>query len=105
MTISARSAAYNAEDTIAETLTSVLSQTLLPDGIIVVDDGSTDRTAKVAAAASSRARIASGFPLHVILHAHLTGAQQSRIVRSAPSDAFRALARRVCFCCALRASR
>jgi hypothetical protein len=41
---------------------------------------------------ASRARIASGFPLHVILHAHLTGPQQSRIVRSAPSDAFRALA-------------
>ena len=41
---------------------------------------------------SNRARIASGFPLHVILHAHLTGAQQSRIVRSAPSDVFRALA-------------
>jgi hypothetical protein len=41
---------------------------------------------------SSRDRIASGFPLHVILHAHLTGEQQSRIVRSAPSDAFRALA-------------
>ena len=41
---------------------------------------------------SSRDRIASGFPLHVILHAHLTGEQQSRIVRSPPSDAFRALA-------------
>jgi hypothetical protein len=41
---------------------------------------------------SSRDRIASGFPLHVILHAHLTGAQQSRIVKSRPSDAFRALA-------------
>lgn len=41
---------------------------------------------------SSRDRIASGFPLHVILHARLTGEQQSRIVRSAPSDAFRALA-------------
>ena len=41
---------------------------------------------------SSRDRIASGFPLHVILHARLTGEQQSRIVRSAPSDAFRGLA-------------
>ena len=41
---------------------------------------------------SSRGRIASGFPLHVILHAHLTGEQQSRIVKSSPSDAFRALA-------------
>jgi hypothetical protein len=41
---------------------------------------------------SSRDRIASGFPLHMILHAHLTDQQQSRIVRSAPSNAFRALA-------------
>jgi hypothetical protein len=41
---------------------------------------------------SSRGRIASGFPLHAILHAHLTGQPQSRIVKSAPSDAFRALA-------------
>lgn len=41
---------------------------------------------------SGRDRIASGFPLHVILHAHLTGEHKSRIVRSAPSDAFRALA-------------
>jgi hypothetical protein len=41
---------------------------------------------------SSPDRIASGFPLHVILHAHLTGGQQSRIAKSTPSDAFRALA-------------
>lgn len=41
---------------------------------------------------SGRDRIASGFPLHVILHAHLTGECQSRIVKSAQSDAFRALA-------------
>ena len=40
----------------------------------------------------SRDRIASNFPLHAILHARLTGEQESRIVRSAPSDAFRALA-------------
>jgi hypothetical protein len=41
---------------------------------------------------SGRERIASGFPLRVILHAHLTGKHKSRIVRSEPSDAFRALA-------------
>jgi hypothetical protein len=35
---------------------------------------------------------ASGFPLHVIMHARLTGEQQSRIVESASPDAFRALA-------------
>jgi len=41
---------------------------------------------------TGRDRIASGFPLHVILHARLTAKHQSRIVRSAPSDAFLALA-------------
>ena len=47
MTISVIIAAYNAEDTLAETLASVLGQTLLPDEIIVVDDGSNDHTAQV----------------------------------------------------------
>jgi glycosyltransferase involved in cell wall biosynthesis len=57
MTTSIIIAAYNAEDTLAETLASVLSQTLPPDEIIVVDDGSTDRTVQVAAAASNSIRI------------------------------------------------
>jgi glycosyltransferase involved in cell wall biosynthesis len=57
MTISVIIGAYNAEDTIAETLASVLGQTLLPNEIIVVDDGSTDRTAQVAAAASNSIRV------------------------------------------------
>ena len=57
MTISVLIPAYNAEDTIAETLASVLNQTLLPDEIIVVDDGSTDHTAKVAASASNSIRV------------------------------------------------
>ena len=57
MTISVLIAAYNAEGTLAETLASVLDQTLLPDEIIVVDDGSTDHTAKVAAAASNSVRV------------------------------------------------
>ena len=57
MTISVLIAAYNAEDTLAETLASVLNQTLPPDEIIVVDDGSTDHTAKVAAAASNSIRV------------------------------------------------
>jgi hypothetical protein len=41
---------------------------------------------------AGRERIASGFPLHVILRAQLTGKRGSRIVRSQPADAFRALA-------------
>jgi glycosyltransferase involved in cell wall biosynthesis len=57
MTISVIIAAYNAEATLAETLASVLGQTLLPDEIIVVDDGSTDHTAQIAAAASNSIRV------------------------------------------------
>lgn len=40
--------AYNAEKTLPECLAALLSQTHVPDEIIVVDDGSTDETAKVA---------------------------------------------------------
>jgi glycosyltransferase involved in cell wall biosynthesis len=45
MKISVVIPAFNAEATIAEALASVLNQTLPPDEIILVDDGSTDRTA------------------------------------------------------------
>lgn len=41
--------AWNAEATLAETLESVLAQSLPPAEVIVVDDGSTDATAEVAA--------------------------------------------------------
>ena len=57
MTISVIISAYNAEDTIADTLASVLAQTVPPDEIIVVDDGSTDQTAQVATAVSGSIRV------------------------------------------------
>jgi glycosyltransferase involved in cell wall biosynthesis len=40
--------AYNAERTIGEAIESVFNQTLCPQAVIVVDDGSTDRTAECA---------------------------------------------------------
>ncbi|WP_084589437.1 glycosyltransferase family 2 protein [Cobetia amphilecti] len=39
--------AYNVEEYIAETLLSILNQSLMPYEIIVIDDGSTDFTLKV----------------------------------------------------------
>ena len=44
MRVSVLIAAYNAEAHIAEAVDSVLSQSHAPDEVIVVDDGSTDRT-------------------------------------------------------------
>jgi hypothetical protein len=41
---------------------------------------------------ADRDRIASGFPLHVILRAQLNGKRHSRIAKTAPADVFRALA-------------
>lgn len=46
--------AYNAEDTIASALESVLSQSVPPYEAIVVDDGSTDRTGKIVKEISRR---------------------------------------------------
>lgn len=39
--------AYNEADCIADTIKSLLTQTFLPQNIIVIDDGSTDDTAKI----------------------------------------------------------
>jgi len=46
MTITAIIDCYNAAEFIAETIDSVLNQTRLPDELIIVNDGSTDDTAK-----------------------------------------------------------
>jgi glycosyltransferase involved in cell wall biosynthesis len=40
---------YNGEALLPETLRSILGQTRVPDEVIVIDDGSTDRTAAIAA--------------------------------------------------------
>jgi glycosyltransferase involved in cell wall biosynthesis len=46
--------AYQAEEFIAATIASVFGQTLPPSEVIVVDDGSTDGTARLAAASGAR---------------------------------------------------
>ncbi len=53
MKISVLIACHNAAETLAQTLDSLLAQTLLADEIIVVDDGSTDDSACVAEAYST----------------------------------------------------
>lgn len=50
MTYSVVIPAFNAEETLAEALRSVLSQTSPPELVIVIDDGSSDGTADVARA-------------------------------------------------------
>lgn len=45
LTVSVIIPVYNGERFLAEALQSVLAQTLPPDEVVVVDDGSNDRTA------------------------------------------------------------
>jgi len=51
--------AFNAERFLAEAIESILSQDIEPIEIVVVDDGSTDRTAEVAASYGHRVRCIS----------------------------------------------
>jgi glycosyltransferase involved in cell wall biosynthesis len=51
--------AYNAAPFLAETIESVLHQTLVVDDILVVDDGSTDETAAIAASFPAPVRVIS----------------------------------------------
>lgn len=57
ITITAAVAAYNSERWIGETLESILNQTRAPDEVIVVNDGSTDGTARVLAGFGRAVRV------------------------------------------------
>ena len=56
-TVSAVIPAYNAAAWIDETLESVLAQTVAPDEVIVIDDGSTDETREIVLARGSSIRM------------------------------------------------
>ncbi|MDB5973571.1 MAG: hypothetical protein JWR07_331 [Nevskia sp.] len=59
--ISVALATFNGERFLAEQLESLQCQTLLPEELVLCDDGSTDRTLEIAAEFSSRAR----FPVRI----------------------------------------
>lgn len=81
--------AYNAEATLSETLASVAAQTYGNLEIVVVDDGSTDRTREIAArfaATDARARVVS-IPNSGVAVARNTGAASTSGPLLAPIDA------------------
>jgi glycosyltransferase involved in cell wall biosynthesis len=59
---------YNVERTLKDCLEAILRQTYTPDEILVVDDGSTDRTAE----------IAKGYPVRTIRHPQNKGLAAAR---------------------------
>jgi glycosyltransferase involved in cell wall biosynthesis len=64
MSISVIIPAYNGSRFIGETLESVLAQTLQPDEVLVIDDGSTDDTAAIAESFAPRVRVFSHSKQH-----------------------------------------
>ena len=52
--------AYNAAMTLQEAIESVLAQTVAASDILVIDDGSTDDTAQIAASFGGTVRVAAG---------------------------------------------
>lgn len=72
MSIAVITPAFNAEHTLDATLASVASQTLLPDEVIVADDGSTDDTRGVASRWMDR------LPLRVVTTAGRLGPAAAR---------------------------
>lgn len=87
MTYAVSIPAYNAERTIIETLDSVMAQTCAPCDVVVLDDGSTDRTVELAKAHSAAVRVISqtntgcgGATTHAI------GATQAPIIATLDAD-------------------
>lgn len=74
MSIAVITPAYNAEHTLDAALASVAAQSLLPDEVIVADDGSTDATAAVARAWSQK------LPLRVVTTAGQRGPAAARAI-------------------------
>src|SRR3954447_14425882 len=69
--------AFNAERFVGEAVQSVMAQTLLPVDIVVVDDGSTDRTAELAAAVDPTVQVVRT-PNRGVAAARNTGARRAR---------------------------
>ncbi len=91
MSISVIIPAYNRAALLPATLDAVLAQTLPPDEVIVVDDGSTDATAAVAAGYAPRVRcltIANGGE-HVARNAGVAAATASHVAFCDSDDLWR----------------